>query len=131
VGLATGLGVGLATGLGVGLAGGFGVGAAIVGFGSGDAIGSREGVGIASKMGVVIGCNVRVSVASGVGMGDGRTLTGVDSAAGVAPLFLNGVEAASCACTNGAAARKTVAIASRRMMFFRLSPQDRLSQIGS
>jgi hypothetical protein len=110
----------------VGLASGFCVGTATVavGFGSGDGIGSRVGVGIGSKNGVVIGCSVKVSVDSGAGAGlDLGVEVGVaDSSAGDGPRWRNGVEAASCARTNGEAARNTVAIASKRMMFFRLFP---------
>jgi hypothetical protein len=130
VGVAVGLGLGLTVGLGVGLANGLGVGIAIcaVGLGSGEAIGSSVGVGIGSKIGVAIGCSVKVSVGSGVrdGLGLGVAVGVADSSAGDGPLWRKGVEAASCARTNGEAASKRVAIASKRMVFFRLSPSAEL-----
>lgn len=123
-----GLGVGLVTGFGVGEAsGGLGVDIAIVavGFGTGDGIGSSVGVGIgsSSRVGETIGCKVKLSVGSG--MGDALiTGTEVDpgnSAGGAGLRRRKGVDAASCACTNPEAARNTVAMASRRMIYFRLS----------
>jgi len=130
VGVGVGLGLGVAEGLGVGLASGLGVGIATcaVGLGSGEAIGSSVGVGIGSKIGVAIGCSVKVSIGSGVGdgLGLGVAVGTADSSAGAGLLWRKGVEAASCAGKSGAAARKTVAIASRQIVFFRLSPSGKL-----
>lgn len=99
---------------------GVGRGGATVVLGRGDAIGSRDGVGIGSKIGLGIGCSVKISVASGVG--EGRDLGVGASSVGDGPRWRKGVEAASCARINGEAARKTVAIASKRVVFFRMSP---------
>jgi hypothetical protein len=49
-------------------------------------------------------------------------VAGADSAAGDDVLCRKGVDAASCAFTKGEAASKTVAIASKRMVFFSVSP---------
>jgi hypothetical protein len=99
-----------------------------VDLGSGDAIGSRDGVGIASKIGVSLGCSVKVSIGSGVGLpfALGVGIAGADSSFGDGLRWRKGVEAASCARNNGEAARKRVAIASKRMVFFRLSPSNEL-----
>jgi hypothetical protein len=88
-------------------------------------MGSRDGVGIGSKIGVSIGCSVKFSVGSGVGVGfDLGNGVGVANPSAGGFLCLKGVEAASCARTRGAAARKTITIANRRMVFFRLSPWE-------
>ena len=126
LGVGVGLGLGVGIGLGVGVAIGFGIGVAKtgVGLGRGDAIGSRLGVGIGSKRGVAIGSNVKGSGDSGggVALGRGGRVGAVASAVGDAFLFWKGAEAASCARTSGEAARKTVAMASKRMMFLKLFP---------
>jgi len=130
LGDAIGLGVGVAIGLDAALGRGLGVGSAIAGvdLGSGDAIGSRDGVGIASKIGVSLGCSVKVSIGSGVGLPFvlGVGTVGADSSVGDGLRWRKGVEAASCARNNGEAARKRVAIASKRMVCFRLSASDEL-----
>lgn len=124
MGVALGLGVGVS--LGVGVAIGFGVGDAKtgVGFGRGDAIGSRLGVGIGSKSGVAIGSSVKGSddSAVGVALGLGVRVGAAASSVGDGFLFWKGAEAASCARTSGEVARNTVAMASKRMMFLRLFP---------
>jgi hypothetical protein len=140
VGLATGLGVGEASGgLGVGLAiglavaeaSGLAVGNAAVGLGRGDGIGSRVGVGIgsSSSVGLAIGCSVKLSVdsESGDGSAYGVEAGAANSLLGDGLRFRKGVEAASCAWTNAEKARKTVAMASRRMVFFSLSPAENQS----
>jgi hypothetical protein len=116
----------------VGVVIGLGVKAA-VGLGLGSAIGSRVGVTIGSKAGVGVnfGCSVNVSVGSGVEVAIGLAAgvgTG-DSSGADGLLCLKGVEAASCARTNGEAARNTVAIVSKRMMLLRLSTREEISQI--
>jgi hypothetical protein len=119
VGVAITRGVGVANTRGVGVDIGFGVGKAIASaaLGSGDPIGSRVGVGI------VIGWSVNVSVGSGGGVARGRAVGAGEVVSPVTGLLLRkGVEAASCAHRNGAAVRNTVAIATKRMVFFRLSP---------
>lgn len=135
-GLAVGLGVGVAIGLGVGEAIGLGLGVAIglgvgdgtttVGLGRGEATGSRLGVGIGSKRGVAIGSSVKGSDVSGIGvaLALGGRAGSVASGAGDRFLFWKGAEAASCARSSGEAARKTIAMASRRMMFLRLFPSS-------
>jgi hypothetical protein len=77
-------------------------------------------------MGVALGCNVNVSIGSLVGIALGSTagVGAADSSIGDGPLCWKGVDAASCARTNGEAAKNAVAIASKRMVVFRLFPYE-------
>src|SRR5205807_6037493 len=94
----------------VGVAVGFGVGVP-VGFGVGVAVGLGVGLGVAIGVGLGVIVSLAVGVGFGVGVGDSSTVGLVGK---------KGVEAASCARKNCAAARNTIAVTRKRMMMFLL-----------
>jgi hypothetical protein len=121
--VAVGFGVRVALGLADGVAVGFGIGDAMVSvsFGNGDAIGSSVGVGIDWSVNVSLG-SVAIALGCAVGVDIG------DSSITAGPLWRKGEEAASCARTNGEAVMNTVAIARKRVVFFRIISLGRISQ---
>lgn len=110
VGFAVDVAVAIGLSVAVAVAAGFGVWVSIT---SGVAVskGLTEGRGD--------GFGVPVGRAVGVGVGDSSIVAGL--------LCWKGVEAASCARTSAAAARKTVAKTNKRMELIRLIPQKNCS----
>jgi hypothetical protein len=122
VAVAEGLAAAVAVGLAVAVA---------VGFGAVVAVAAGFGVWVSVTSGVAVSRGLTVALGDGLGaavVAVGRVVAvGVgDSPVAAGLLCWNGVEAASCARTSAAAARKTVARTIRRMEFIRLFPWESL-----
>lgn len=115
-------GVGARRGVGMGDAAIIGVGLSTVGgtrlsvsvSGGGESVGVSIGSGVALASGLTVARGEGFAVAVGVGFGFAVGL-GEDSSEVAGVLAWNGVEAASCARTNAAAASSTIARTNERM----------------